>query len=150
MPRVRIDNAPQATTNGGKLGRAEAIAGQLASEYKAIDRRRAAQARGDAQMSFTRVVLSGLSPAGFQRITLTGTAVSSLNSTVRSSAKILDISVETQNARYRADGTAPTATTGVLLVSGATYRLEGFNGTANMKFIAATTGAVLNIQGWKA
>lgn len=94
-----------------------------------------------------RTIPRGLLPQGFQRLALNTTG-QALNSTVKL-AKVLDISVETQNARYRSDATAPTATTGVLLVSGQRYRLEGYNGTSNLKFVAATAGSVINVQGWK-
>ena len=56
--------------------------------------------------------------------------------------------METQSARYRMDGTAPTATTGVLLIAGR-YRLDGFNGTSALKFIGAASGSVINVQGYK-
>ena len=95
----------------------------------------------------TRTVQAGLTPAGFQRIALNSTAVS-LNSTTRR-AHVLDISAETQNARFRADGISPTASTGVLLPKDTRIRLKGFNGTSALKFCAATAGAVLQVQGWR-
>jgi hypothetical protein len=99
-------------------------------------------------MPARRTALHGLFSAGFQKFTLTGTSVGTLNTTMQE-ADVLDISVETQNARYRADGTNPTAATGVLLVANSLTRLEGMNDTGLLTFISATPGAVVNVQGWK-
>jgi hypothetical protein len=100
-------------------------------------------------MARQRIALGGLIPAGFEQITTNSTAAS-LNSTIRGAAHVLDISVFTDEVRYRADGTSPTATTGVILWAGTTYRFEGFNGTAAMKFVTAqSTAGVLDVQGWK-
>lgn len=99
-------------------------------------------------MGRQRVTLPGLIPQGFQQLTTNSTAAS-LNSTVRL-AHVLDVSVLTANVRMRADGTAPTATTGVLLFANNHYRFEGFNGTANLKFVKATsTAGVVDVQGWR-
>jgi hypothetical protein len=96
-----------------------------------------------------RVRLAGLIPQGFQTITLSNSTAVGLNSTMVL-ATTLDISVETTNARYRTDGTDPTLTTGVVLVSGVTYRLEGFNGSADFKFQRDTTGSSkLSIMGYR-
>lgn len=92
------------------------------------------------------VILYRLASAGFQRVALNTTAVA-LNSTVRAS-NVLDISVESADARYRMDGTAPTSTTGVLIQSDTILRFEGYNGTALLKFCAAAAGSVINVQGY--
>ena len=100
-------------------------------------------------MARQRIALGGLISAGFQQIT-TNTTAASLNSTLRSNAHVLDISVSTDEVRYRADSTAPTLNTGVILQVNTTYRLEGFNGTSSLKFIKAqSTAGVIDIQGWK-
>ena len=100
-------------------------------------------------MARQRIALGGLIPAGFQQITTNSTAVS-LNSTIRGAAHVLDISIFTDEVRYRADGTSPTATTGVVLQVNTTYRFEGFNGTSSLKFVKAqSTGGVMDVQGWK-
>lgn len=97
-------------------------------------------------MSFKRSILPGLVPIASQKITLNSTAVS-LNSTVRAGAQVLDISAETQAARYLF-GT-PVAATGVLLAANSRIRFDGFNGSSALKFVAATSGAVLNVQSYK-
>ena len=100
-------------------------------------------------MGKQRIGLAGLINAGFQQIT-TNTTATSLNSTIRGAAHVLDISVSTDEVRYRADGTAPTQNTGVILQVDNTYRFEGYNGTSLLKFIKAqSTAGVLDIQGWK-
>jgi hypothetical protein len=87
-------------------------------------------------------------PAAFQQLTTNSTAAS-LNSTVRAAAHVLDVSVTGDEVRYRADGTSPTATTGVVLQVNTTYRLEGYNATSALKFVKAqSTAGVLDVQAW--
>jgi hypothetical protein len=94
-----------------------------------------------------RVRLAGLIPLGFQKITLANSTAVGLNTTCIY-ATTLDVSIETTNARYRADGTDPTLTTGVVLVSGVTYRLEGAQG-ATLKFQRDTTGTcTMNVMAY--
>jgi len=100
-------------------------------------------------MGKRRIALGGLISAGFQQMAVNSTA-SSLNSTIRANAHVLDISVSTDEVRYRSDSTAPTVNTGVILQVDTTYRFEGFNGTSALKFIKAqSTAAVIDVQGWK-
>lgn len=55
------------------------------------------------------------------------------------------IQAETQDIRFRSDGTAPTATIGVLLKAGAAPYL--YEGDLNaIKVISAVAGAVINIE----
>lgn len=78
---------------------------------------------------------------GFQQITDCDPAVSL---TVPESAIGALISVDTADLRMRADGTAPTATIGVLLNSGETaVYLEGDDLITNAQFFGA---GVLNVQ----
>lgn len=94
-----------------------------------------------------KTILPGLIPIASQRIALNGTAVS-LNSTIRSGgAQVVDISAETQAARYLY-GT-PTMTTGVLVAANSWIRMDGYNGTSILRFVAATGGAILNVQAYK-
>ena len=97
-------------------------------------------------MSFRRSIPPALVPVGNQKIALNTTAVS-LNSTIRASASVLDVSAETQAARY-VYGT-PLASTGILIAANGHIRLEGFNGTSDLKFCAAAAGAILQVQGYK-
>jgi len=96
-----------------------------------------------------RVTLGGLIAVGFQTLSLSNSTALALNSTVRNQATVLDISVETNAARYRADGTNPTLSTGVVLQVNNTYRWEGFNGTGLLKFQRATGTSKVSIFGWR-
>ena len=87
-----------------------------------------------------------LKPVGSQKIALNSTA-QALNSTSQT-ASVLDLSVETQAARYDMSGNV-TANTGVLLAANTHWRMERYNGTSMLKFCAATSGAVLNVQAYK-
>lgn len=98
-------------------------------------------------MSITRTALAGLTCIGFQTITLSNSTAQGLNSTLRT-ARHLRISVETNNVRFREDGTDPTLTTGVLLSSGLIYDWEGYNGTSRLKFQRATGTSKLSILGY--
>jgi len=94
---------------------------------------------------------AGLISAGYQRNATNSTAVA-LTSTIRTAgASAFLISVETRGARLRADSTAPTKTTGVLLTTtGSPYFFDAFDGSGNFKFVSNTsTAGVVNIQAWK-
>src|SRR5512147_1811203 len=99
-------------------------------------------------MTYRKVALAGLVPVGFQVMTLSNSTAVAINTTCRA-AYVLDISVETNPARYRADGTAPTLTTGVLLNSTGTWRFEGYNGTSMLKFQRTTGTSKVSIMAWK-
>lgn len=99
----------------------------------------------------TRVMPAGLINAGFQKSAVNSTAVA-LNSTIRAAgASAFHISVETRAVRLRADSTAPTSSTGVLLTTtGSPYLFDAYHGSANFRFVKATsTNAAINIQAWK-
>ena len=98
-------------------------------------------------MGTKRTAPAGLVPVGFQTMSISNSTAVAANSTTRG-ARVLHISVETQAARYRADGTAPTRNTGVLLATG-THWLEGYNGTANLRFHRSTGTSKISIMGYK-
>jgi hypothetical protein len=100
-------------------------------------------------MATDRIGLDGLIPLGFQKITLANSTAVGLNGTARIGAHVLDISVETQPARYRADGTDPTLTTGVILQKDTYIRLHGFNGTSVLKFQRTTGTVIVSVQSYK-
>lgn len=57
--------------------------------------------------------------------------------------RIVLLQAETQDIRFRDDGTDPTATGGMLLEAG--QQPYEYNGNLqNLRFIAATAGAILN------
>lgn len=102
-------------------------------------------------MAARRQMLAGLIPVGFQKITLANSTALGLNSTVRIGAHVFDVSVETNDARYRFDSTAASLTTGVLLPAANVYRWEGVSPSqiANLTFQRSTGTCVLNIQSYK-
>ena len=97
-------------------------------------------------------VFSGLyEPTGMQTLTLANSTSVAVNSTVRTNADRLVISVETQNVRYRDDGTNPTITTGILLtVANSPYVFNGFNRTSTFKFQRSTGSAKVTVAGYRA
>ena len=99
-------------------------------------------------MGTTRTRLAGLIPVDFQVLSLANSTALGLNSTMRAS-RVLDVSVETQACRYRQDGTVPTLTSGVILQKDTTYRMEGYNGTASLKFQRTTGTSKVSIMGYK-
>ena len=95
-----------------------------------------------------RIMMAGLVSAGFQVMSLSNSTAVGLNSTTLLSS-VLYVSVETNNARYRADGTDPEMTTGVLVVTGVVYRFEGIGGIANLKFQRSTGTSKVSLQAYK-
>ena len=95
-----------------------------------------------------RIMMAGLVSAGFQVMSLSNSTAVGLNSTTLLSS-VLDVSVETNNARYRADGTDPALTTGVLVVTGAVYRFEGIGGNSDLMFQRSTGTCKISIQAYK-
>lgn len=87
--------------------------------------------------------LSQLVPLGFQTISLTTGTVSSL--TVPTGAKIAYITADTQAARWRDDGTAPTSAAGMMLATGNPPLIYGGRLSA-IQFIAASSGAILSVS----
>ena len=82
--------------------------------------------------------------ADFQQLTSLSAAASL---TVPDDAVGALIGCDTQNVRMRADGTAPTATVGILLVAAAVpLRIESRALLLAAKFIEVTTSAKLNVQ----
>ena len=65
--------------------------------------------------------------------------------TAPAGANTLWMSVETQNVRVRFDGTAPTATVGLLLYAGQTYIL-GVAALQAIRLIEVAASAVINYQ----
>ena len=90
-------------------------------------------------------IKKGLFPLTLQTISLADSTALGPNSTTQT-AQVLDISVETQPARYRADGTDPTLTTGVIIQKDTYIRFEGYNGTGALKFQRTTGTVTIHIQ----
>jgi len=99
-------------------------------------------------MAPDRIRLAGLIPHATQVIALSDSTALGVNSTVQE-ARVLRISIETNNVRYRDDGTDPALTTGIVLWSGQTYAFDGFNGTGDLKFQRTTGSATVTIAAYK-
>lgn len=83
----------------------------------------------------------GLTPKGYQQITSLAAATAL---TVPSGATSATIVAETQDVRWRDDGTNPTATVGMLLPKGTQLQYSG--NLAAIKFIETAASASLNIS----
>lgn len=92
-----------------------------------------------------------LVPVAFQVMTLNNSTAVAVNSTIRGAkASVLHISVETQACRMRADGTAPTLTTGVVLPKDlAPFQFFGYNRTSMLKFQRTTGTSKVSIMAYK-
>ena len=83
-----------------------------------------------------------LKAKGYQQITSLSSATAL---TVPAGTSVAVIQVQTQNVRWRDDGTDPTTTVGMLLLAGQT--LEYFAAdVAVVKFIEVTASAALNVS----
>ena len=89
----------------------------------------------------------GMAAAGFQVLSLANSTALGLNTTCIV-GKFFHISVETNSARYRFDGTAPTLTTGVLLATGEHWLPFDLIGT-NLKFQRSTGTAKVSVMSYK-
>lgn len=89
------------------------------------------------------VARGGLTALGFEQITALS---SSAALTVPSGATIAVVQAEGVDVRWRPDGatTAPTASVGMLLPAGAERVFDG--GLSSVRFIQATSGAVINVS----
>jgi len=94
-----------------------------------------------------RNIDAGLVSAGFQTFSLSNSTASGLNTTT-SQGKIFHISVETQNARFRADGSNPTVNTGVLLPTGQMHWMFDIPGSI-LKFQRQTGTCKISVQAYK-
>lgn len=95
----------------------------------------------------TRTIPAGLIALGTQKISLSGTAVYTLNSTCDGADAVI-MSVETANVRARWDNVAPAASTGILLEYGmGPYIIEA--NTATFKITAASGSPVVNVAAFK-
>ena len=78
---------------------------------------------------------------GYQQIT---SLTSSTALTVPAGATLALIVPETQNVRWRDDGVAPTASVGMLVPANSSMSYDG--DLKAIRFIAATSGAILNVS----
>ena len=96
-------------------------------------------------MSVLRRGWSALTPLTLQTVSLTNSTAVAVNSTTQG-AHVLHLSVETNDVRYRSDGTDPALTTGVLLQKDLDYWFLNYNGTSQFKFQRSTGSATIHVQ----
>jgi hypothetical protein len=91
---------------------------------------------------------TSLIPLGFCQLTLSGaTLLTACSGGIPDGAVVAMITVETQNVRWRDDGTAPTSSVGMLVLTGTTFTYQGNLG--RIDFIPATGSPVLDISFYK-
>src|SRR5579863_2278610 len=83
-------------------------------------------------------------PLGYQQLTSINSATG-LNAPAE--ATIAEIIVEAQGIRYRDDGTAPTATVGMPVATGASFQYAG--DLTTIQLIEQTSGAIVNVSYYK-
>lgn len=85
------------------------------------------------------------SPTGFQKLTVSNTAVGfTIPTTVQTRAVMF--TVETDQIRFRVDGTAPDSATGILLEAGDLVEMTNVDMITNFKAIRVTSDATLQIH----
>lgn len=94
--------------------------------------------------NFSSTIQGHLVPNGFQQITTVSAAV---GLTVPDGTKLAMIQAESQNVRWRDDGTNPTAAIGMKLVANDILVYTGV--MSAIKFIEETVSAKLNITYYK-
>src|SRR5512133_2340614 len=95
-----------------------------------------------------RSIPVGLISVGFQKISLSGTAVYTLNSTC-DGADMVIMSVEAATVRARFDGSAPAASTGVLyLATNSPHTIQLAN-ASNFKVTAVSGSPVVQVAAFR-
>lgn len=82
-------------------------------------------------------------PTGHVQLTSLATAVAFSAAQIPARSKRVLLQAETQNIRFRDDGTSPTASVGMILLAGATP-FEYVGDISTIQFIQVTTSAKLN------
>ncbi len=128
---------PPAPEGGGAIG---VLWRQAVDELEAASRARI-PALVAGRVPVDTGLRGGLSALGFQQIT---SLSSSSALTVPGGATLAVIQAEGADVRWRDDGTAPTATVGMLLPAGAELRYTG--ALAALRLIRASAGATVNVS----
>jgi len=89
-------------------------------------------------------VTASMTPNGYQQITSLSSAVGLTDPATNGPSTIVSIQAETQNVRWRDDGTNPTASVGGILVANSVYEYTG--DLSAIKFIEVTASAKLNVS----
>lgn len=94
-----------------------------------------------------RVAPAGLIGVGFETLVSSLSTAVGLNATNKA-GRAFHISIETQNARYRGDGTDPALSTGVVLIKDNAYWFEDIDGN-KLKFIRETGTCKISVMAYK-
>jgi hypothetical protein len=92
-----------------------------------------------------------LQPMGFAQILMTSNpqTFAAAGVTVPTGARLAVITVDAANIRYRDDGTAPTASIGILLSSSAPTPYQYSGDLSAIEFVAVSGSPLLNVSFYK-
>lgn len=93
----------------------------------------------------TKVLPLFYSPLGFQKLTVSSSAVGFTLPSVVPTIRAVTVTVETNSIRYRLDGSDPTATDGHLLYDGDVLDITNVNSILAFKAIAVGSDAAIQI-----
>jgi len=91
-----------------------------------------------------RQIISGPAPNDYESLTVSSTAVALTEAKAQLAQEAI-VSVETDQVRYRLDGTAPTSSEGHLLEAGDYLVLRGYGQVNSFQAIRVTTDATLRV-----
>jgi hypothetical protein len=96
-------------------------------------------------MLICQIVYAGLSTKLYEKITVTtGAAIGFTNVPSRCSEVL--VICETNDVRFRTDGTDPTSTTGMVLEAGQNILLTGWTNISRFKAIAVSATGYLSVE----
>lgn len=93
----------------------------------------------------TKVLPLFYSPLGFQKLTVSSSAVGFTKPSVVPTIRAVTVTVETNSIRYRIDGTDPDSSTGHLLYDGDVLELTNVNSINSFRAIATGSDATVQI-----
>ena len=93
----------------------------------------------------TKVLPLFYSPLGFQKLTVSSSAVGFTLPSVVPTIRAVTVTVETNSIRYRLDGTDPDTSTGHLLYDGDVFDITNVNSILAFKAIAVSSDATIQI-----
>lgn len=86
--------------------------------------------------------MAALSALGYEQVTSLSSAA---GLTIPAGCELALVQAESQNVRWRDDGTNPTATVGMILMAGATLQYDAAQ-LGRLKFIETAASAKLNVS----
>lgn len=86
-----------------------------------------------------------LSPNGFQQVAIDA----AVGLTIPVDTRMCVVCPTVQNARFRSDGTNPTAAVGVRIAVGELFVIDSLSIMTAIRFISETAGSLLNVEYYK-